>query len=694
MINDFYQTLHSPRGAFAHFALGLHGSGGFGLQADRAAANDVFIGYKRGNQIVCLPFYRNAVSAELATFQGEQTRPAQLSVQAFPAELVQRRFGRGIDSWEAPGIRFTLYTPVTGIPDPGIAPPAALKDALAPALAARLEIDNRDGAEAVQGFFAVNGLRGLRLLDEETGGALSGWAAVQGYGFACRGGEARAVSQWDLPSLFTPPGPLAFRLGGMGALLVDVPTGGRITLDIALGWYQGGPVTHGLHRCTYYYTRYFSGLEDVLAYAVERMPAWRTEAEVADRALQESRLNPDQRFMLAQSERSYDASSMLFDDGGKPRWVVNEGSFVMINTFDLAVDHLFYELDRHPWTVRNTLDSFADDYAYYDQVRFPGEERLNPGGVSFTHDQGSFNTFTPRGYSSYEISGQPGCYSYMTQEQLVNWLVCAGLYARQSGDDAWLVRRRGLIGDCLRSMQNRDHPNPAHRDGIMDLDSSRCGASSEITTYDSLDPSLGQARRNLYLAVKCWAAYLALEWMFGRLDEGELAAEASSAARLCANTIASAYDPGLGYIPAILDGKDQSPIIPAVEGLVFSYRMGLHDALRPDGPYAAMISRLRDHLLGVLKPGVCLFPDGSWRLSARSENSWISKVFLCQYVARQVLGIDFGAEQVSQDRAHANWWRVGSAPNPAIDQIFAGKTSEVGFYYPRAVTSSLWLDEE
>lgn len=696
MSNDYFQTLHAPRGANAHFALGLRGSGGFGLQADRAAANEVFIGLRRGNQILCLPFYRNAVSAELATFQGEQARPAQLTVRSFPEDLVRRDFGWGTDAWEAPGLRFTLYTPLAGIPDPVSAPISALKDALAPALAARLEIDNTGSDEPLQGFFAVNGLRGLRPLAEETGGALTGWAAVQGYGFACHAGRepgVHAAAHWDLPMLFTPPGPQPFRLAGMAALLVDVPAGECRTLDFALGWYLGGPVTYGARQCCYAYTRHFTGLADVLSYAQDRLESWRAEALAADRELLDARLNDDQRFMVAQATRSYYASSMLFDDGGRPRWVVNEGSFMMLNTFDLAVDHLFFEMRSHPWTVRNGLDSFADEYFYYDQVHLPGDARLYPGGISFTHDQGSFNTFSPPGYSSYEISGQPGCYAYMTQEQLVNWLVCAGVYIKRSGDRDWLTRRRGLLADCLRSMQNRDHYDPARRDGVMDLDSSRTLAESEITTYDSLDPSLGQARRNLYLAVKSWAAYLALEWMLGETGEPALAAEAAAAARLCADTVAAAFDPVLGYIPAILDGEDASPIIPAVEGLVFPYEMGLVNALAPDGPYAVLIDRLRRHLLAVLRPGLCLFPDGSWRLSARSENSWISKVFLCQFVARKILGIDFGELQPAQDRAHAGWWRAGSAPNPGIDQIFAGKTSEIGFYYPRAVTAILWLEE-
>ncbi len=692
-----YLSLHSPRGANAHFALGMYGAGGgFGLQSARAANEDVFIGLRRGTQIICLPFYKNAQSTDLSTFLGEQSRPDEFTVSSFPEEVIQRTFGWGTDTWETTGISFSLFSPVTGIPDPET-DLKKLKDAITPAITARLTIDNRSSDEPLQGFFAISGLRGLRLLEEETDGELTGWAAVQGYGFACdarANPNVRAVAQWDLPSLFTPPHPLPFRLGGMGVLLVDVGPEEITTVDFALGWFQGGIVTAGEFKELYAYTRYFSGLKDVLGYAAARISNWQVEAAVADRELEQSKLNCDQKFLLAQATRSYWASSMLFarQESGF-RWVINEGSFMMMNTFDLAVDHLFFELREQPWVVRNVLDSFIDAYSYRDKVHFPGEEFIHSGGISFTHDQGSFNTFTPPGYSSYEVIDQPGCYSYMTQEQLINWLISVGLYVQRTNDLIWAEQNRTLLIDCLQSMLNRDHPDPAKRDGIMDLDSSRTGISEEITTYDSLDPSLGQARRNLYLAVKGWSAYLALEWLFTQLGDSQRCAESHEGAKRAAKTISAAFDPELGYLPAILDEGKPSPIIPAVEGLIFPSQMNLKEAVSPFGPYGELIQKLRVHLENVLQPGICLFPDGSWKLSAHSDNSWISKVFLCQHIARKVLKIDFGEEQTVQDRAHADWWRLGSPSNPGIDQIFAGKTFEKGFFYPRAITSILWLDE-
>ena len=60
-------------------------------------------------------------------------------------------------------------------------------------------------------------------------------------------------------------------------------------------------------------------------------------------------------------------------------------------------------------------------------------------------------------------------------------------------DYAWLNKNKEIFKECFESLATRDN----NADGIMDVDSERCKSGSEITTYDSLDVSLGQARNNL-----------------------------------------------------------------------------------------------------------------------------------------------------------------------------------------------------
>src|SRR5690606_367031 len=139
-----------------------------------------------------------------------------------------------------------------------------------------------------------------------------------------------------------------------------------------------------------------------------------------------------------------------------PIWVVNEGEYRMMNTFDLTVDHLFFELEWFPWAVRNTLDLFVKRYSYEDQVSTRDQEP-HAGGISFTHDMGLNNHFTPAGRSSYECDHLAGCFSHMTMEQLLNFVVCATSYALHTKDDKWLERRRKTLLACARSIRNRDH---------------------------------------------------------------------------------------------------------------------------------------------------------------------------------------------------------------------------------------------
>ena len=469
-------------------------------------------------------------------------------------------------------------------------------------------------------------------------------------------------------------------------------------MRLALGFHRAGVATTGL-AARYLYTRFYASLEEVLAAALVQAPGLGATAAARDRELARSGLSPDRRFLLAHATHSYLGSTQLLAQEGRPLWVVNEGEYRMMNTFDLTVDHLFHELRFHPWTVRNTLDLFANRYSFRDETQdVRGGRRRHPGGLSFTHDMGVANQFSAPGTSSYERAELTGCFSHMTHEQLVNWVLCGASYGRLAPDPGWLVRRSGVFRDCLESLLNRDHHLPARRNGIMRYDSSRCGATGEeITTYDSLDTSLGQARANLYLAVKTWAAYLALETVFGSLRMPGRARTARSAARRTARAVAARLDRRAGFIPAVFEGGNRSRIIPAAEGLVFPHFLGLKAAVSPRGPYGALIRALIRHLRTVLRSGVCVDSrSGGWKMSSTSENTWMSKIALSQYVVERVLKLRFpAAVRRGWDAAHARWQREGGCADFAFtDQIRSRDGKDLGSrYYPRGVTAVLWLPE-
>jgi hypothetical protein len=89
----------------------------------------------------------------------------------------------------------------------------------------------------------------------------------------------------------------------------------------------------------------------------------------------------------------------------------------------------------------------------------------------------------------------------------------------------------------------------------------------------------------------------------------------------------------------------------------------------------------------VIRTRECKFDNGGWRLSSTSRNSWLSKIYLCQFVAERILG---RRPDTEADRAHVSWLLdPENAYFAWSDQMLAGKA--VGSrYYPRGVTCILW----
>ncbi|MEM6391692.1 MAG: glycoside hydrolase family 52 protein [Planctomycetota bacterium] len=722
--HPFFNVQHSPIGAFASFTLGQKGpNGGLGIQQGKPADEPVYIGLESrddANRFDALPFYDGRTSDEAERYVSENNLSPKMDdhmlggipgveTYLFDDEQISRNLTAARDTWTAGDLTFRIITPVFAVPDAEAESPDhdALRLATCPAVLVELEVDNTACDRARRFFFGFSGsdpYSALRQIEPEDNEGIRGLVQGQIKGLFAEGQGIHGGRAFGIEPIIRPwrgEGNDRFGLGPVGLLFGDAPAGKKTTFRFAVCFYSPGVVTTG-QDAVYFYTRYFDGLESVGRYALEHFDDYLAKADAADAMLDDAaHLNDAQRFQIAHTIHSYYGSTEFLDlgtapplthDGRTPCWVVNEGEYRMMNTFDLTVDMLFYELRMNPWTSRNVLDRFIDRYSYTDQLHFPGGSNDHPGGVSFTHDQGVTNHFTAAGYSSYEVTGLRGCFSYMTCEQLVNFICCVAAYDHATGDHAWTAKHAGLLGDCLDSLLNRDHPDAAQRNGVMGLDSSRTGNGSEITTYDSLDASLGQARNNVYLAVKSWAGCVLLAKLFERFGQSDKAALAGEQAERTAATIVSQADTD-GLIPAVIVEGSVAHIIPAIEGLVFPFVAGAREAVASDGPYAELIAALGKHLDAVLRPGVCLFEDGGWKLSNTSINSWLSKIYLCQFVAREVLGHHDAQASQAADEAHAGWLlRPENTYWAWSDQMHAG-VAKGSKYYPRGVTSALWLDE-
>jgi hypothetical protein len=712
-----YNAHHSPIGAFASFTLGFRGDkGGLGLELGGPANQNIYIGVEREpHTFHFLPFFDQAAGegeAKRYDVEGSATDKAvpaprhvgkpedgemlTARIRAIPSDAIEREFKPATDTWSTKNFAFTIYSPVRGVPDPEIADEEELRQALAPAVLCELTVDNSQSQStrrAVFGFAGSDPYSAMRRLDDTSDGAFVGIGQGNLLAAVSRDEGVTSAQDFRIRELLSEvlPQNHAFGQGKCGAMLCEVPAGQKRTFRFAVCFHRNGLATAGLSM-KYFYTRFFPTIESVAAYALDNFEALKKAALEDDKLVENSSLSDDQKWMLAHAARSYYGSTELLEYEGKPVWVVNEGEYRMMNTFDLTVDHLFWELRQNPWVVKNQLDWFVDRYSYEDTVRFPGDRTEYPGGLSFTHDMGVANVWSRPEYSSYEKAGLTGVFSYMTHEQLVNWLCCATSYVEQTGDQEWLEQRWSIFEQCFESLLARDHPDPAQRRGLMQLDSARCMGGAEITTYDSLDISLGQSRNNTYLAGKIWACYLALEKLFRERGDEERAQAAHQQAQRTSQTLLSHVGED-GTVPAVLEGGSESRIIPIIEGLIFPFFTGRRDALDGKGEFGDMLAALQRHLDAVLQPGICLFEDGGWKLSSTSDNSWLSKIYLCQFVARHILGRPRDEIDVRADAAHVSWLLdERNAYFAWSDQMLAGVAAG-SKYYPRGVTSALWLDE-
>ncbi len=594
---------------------------------------------------------------------------------------------------------FALYTPFGGIPDPQAATPRLLRDALLPAITARFTLDNRNGKGVKTAFFGLHFQEpGARPLAVGSNSRLRlAFAHRRDFGVAAELHETGSPAQpaekpflvqhWNIDGGLRDINP-AHMLGSAVGIGFEVPAGKSYELVIAIGSYLDHIVTTGLEG-QYLYRRYFGGLGEVLSEALDRAGQLRAAAEARDAELLASGLSAEQQFLLAHATRSYYGSTQLLDVGGEPFFIVNEGEYCMMNTLDLSIDHVFWELKQNPWVVKNLLDNFIRHYSYADEVNCEPRDpaRRAPGGISFAHDMGVHNNFSPRGTSSYELKNLTGCFSYMTAEQLCNWSLLAASYVLKTGDLSWARANQHVLAACVGSLVNRGGEN-----GYVYRDSALCGNGAEITTYDSLDNSLAQTRNNVYMAVKCWASYLGLALVLEKIgDPGAPAARAKMA--LIERDLQRRTD-AEGVFPAVFETDNPgyvSRILPACEGLLYPLMWNVRER-------SVLLDLLQRHTRALLLDPQRrnLFPDGGVKLSSTSNNSWMSKIAIFMHVARRVFALDQD-EPIRQifaraDAAHVRWQTDGSSYWACCDQLVSGKA--VGSrYYPRIITAALWLEK-
>jgi hypothetical protein len=664
----FFNADHSPVGGWASFVYGMKQSGGVqswsqGGESGVVPNKGIIVAVQRGQTTRVMPFAMG------------QTNIAD--TEWITESEVKRDLGACSDHWQIPlGVSWTHYTPVWQMKDWETASAEEQRRFVLPVTCMQFVLDNEKSDEELCVLFSLQ-------QTAEITGDIAGW---QGYSvrknnlILTRKGETELVSAEQAKEMFGVN-------DANSAFVLQAPAHTKKTVTLFVVHNRGGGSTMLQGEPLKLMSEVmFTNLADVLATASGGVSTTIAQCQRMDKKLSDCGQNAQRKFLAAQALHSYQFNTVLYGaPNRKPVWAVIEGQYNYINTFDLTVDHLFYELAVHPWTVRNALDLFYRDYSYQDTLSLGNNDSQVSGGLGFYHDMGQGTKFSSAAEgASY---GRP-----MTQEELQNWILCAALYWKTTGDNAWLAQNRKALQDAFRSMQLRDDIDPAKRDGITTYTSNLGQRGGEITTYDAMDRSLREPQNNLYITVKSFAVYSVLQDVFRALDESNLMAQAQAATAYTAKSIVSHWDEKQRMFPATFVGKSEGTIIPAIEGLIYPYAMGRFEDVSETGPYGELIQKLKQHIQTVLVPGVCIDKEtGGWNLTSASSTTWVSKVFLNQFIAEQILGFRNETTGERADNAHYAYEVLGSPVVGFADQIYTDlHTTYAGRHYPRGVTTALW----
>ncbi len=667
----FFDVDHSPVGSWSTFIYGMENSGGVqsckqpGGEGTLIPDQGVIIAVKNGDSMRLMPFASKQPGMPKTALIGEKE--------------VTRTLGPCTDTWKIPGgVSWTHYTPVWKMDDWEKATPEEKRRFVLPVTWMQYKIDNRSGKEETQLLFSL----------EQPAAPAQEWKGFDGY--VVEENTSIAVKKGDANLLTSEQVKKEFNLdGATSAFCVHVPAGQEKVVTFYIAQYKPGVVAELNEKplrlmCDALY----KDIDDILTTAQASLPAVISRCEEVDKKLAACKEDDERKFLAADTVHSYQFNTVLeATEKMEPVWSVIEGECSCINTFDLTVDHVFYELSMHPWTVRNELDNFTNTFSYTDELSLPGQTQRFPGGISFCHDMGSRLSFSSKAKGARYSN-------LMTQEELQNWIICGALYWKKTGDNGWLEKNKEVFNDALKSMQLRDDLDPKKRDGITTYVSNRGEKSGEITTYDAMDASLQHPIDSLYIAGKSFASYAMMVPVFQQLGEEQQANEAKEAVTYTAKGILSHWDESRKSFPALFNGSTTatSSIIPAVEGLAYPYAMGLTKELAMDGPNGDLIRHLKTHIETILVPGVCIDSEtGGWNLSSSSSTTWVSKVYLNQFVVENVLGIKNAATGATADSAHYAYEVLGAPAVGWTDQFFTSSHTAYGCrHYPRGVTSALW----
>lgn len=288
-------------------------------------------------------------------------------------------------------------------------------------------------------------------------------------------------------------------------LAYDFEAGKGVTLTenlVFAGYHPGKVMTDLKHHqeLTFYYTRFYKNIEEVLAWAHQNQGAALAASQKFEKVLSESKATPEEKWVTALSFHTDLANTFLLKvPAGQARFYLTEGRFRHMNTIDVAHETEVQAVFT-PWRLKLQLEQWTDYLATKEVIvpsaKYQGRQLYNLEGVSATelgpylyHDVGNFPYVMPA--EGYDFGPMMPIEENSTFTLLLYW------YWKLTGDDAFARRHIGLTQVLLQSMMNRDSDG----NGLADY-------GMGWSTYD-VSEAIKRSPENVYLGVKQLAAYVA-----------------------------------------------------------------------------------------------------------------------------------------------------------------------------------------
>ncbi len=263
-------------------------------------------------------------------------------------------------------------------------------------------------------------------------------------------------------------------------------------------------VNQALH---FYYNEYWKNIDEVLAYAKERVEENLSLTQKFEDSLMNSKLSPQEKWVLALSFHTDLANTFFLTDANKqPRFYVSEGRFKHLSTVDVAheteVSAIFC-----PWRLKLQLSQWTH-YIARAELTVQANAVQNKPAYQQGMTAAEYGPYLYHDVGDLPFVNETANYNYgphMAVEENTSFVLLLYYYWKISNDDTFVKSMLGTVDVLLQSVINRD----TNRNGIADK-------AYGWTTYDA-NEALKLSPDNTFLGAKQLSAYAVAAEMFRAL---------------------------------------------------------------------------------------------------------------------------------------------------------------------------------